>query len=186
LPRLEAIAEKFLNPSKSVEIPESTYKKNMFWAYENLRSGQYDISDLKLVCRGDENGVEVPCHAIFLLSCSPFFRKSFEDHMEQQKVPEKIVVDDATSQQMETILRFIYTGDLLVHHEDLIDVWFLSSRFQVAGLKALCEAMILSKIFSFSISDVKKIKNIANIFPAVDALLVLVCEAVLNKKVQFL
>lgn len=63
LDRLAAICDTYLDKSKNVTVPESTWWKNMKWAFENLRVGKNSLSDFTIVVKDGEKTVDIPCHA---------------------------------------------------------------------------------------------------------------------------
>jgi len=46
----------------------------MKWCYENLREGDFSLSDLTLVCQHQKEIAEVKCHAVILTSACKYFQ----------------------------------------------------------------------------------------------------------------
>jgi len=158
LTRLDIIAETFLDKTKNVAVPESTWWKNMKWAFENLRKGDYNMSDLTLICKGDGKDVDVPCHAVILTSaCKYFHGMLLGDVDNEEKKTMKIVIDDATEKQMEAILKYVYTREFDVDVNDVVGVWILANKFLLEDLQVECESMIMKNINSENVNDIKKI-----------------------------
>ncbi|KAL0485674.1 kelch-like protein [Acrasis kona] len=161
--RLDIIAETFLDKTKNVAVPESTWWKNMRWAFENLRRGQYSMSDLTLICRGDGSDVEVPCHAVILTSaCKYFHGMLLGDVDNEEKKTMKIVIEDATEKQMEAILKYVYTREFDVEVNDVVGVWILANKFLLEDLQVECESMIMKNINTDNVVDIKKIAEMVN------------------------
>jgi hypothetical protein len=162
LNRLEIIAETYLDKTKNVAVPESTWWKNMKWAFENLRgkgdNKDYNMSDLTLVCKGDGHDVEVPCHAVILTSaCKYFHGMLLGDVDNEEKKTMRITIDDATEKQMEAILQYVYTREFNVDVNDVVGVWILANKFLLEDLQVECESMIMKNINTDNVKDIKKI-----------------------------
>lgn len=158
LKRLEVIAETYLDKTKNVAVPESTWWKNMKYAFEQLRSGETDLSDLTLVCKGDDKVVEVRCHAVILTSaCKYFHGMLLGDVDNEEKKTMRITIDDATEQQMLAILKYIYTREFDVDVNDVVGVWILAHKFLLEDLQVECESMIMKNINKENVGDIKKI-----------------------------
>ena len=158
LKRLEVIAETYLDKTKNVAVPESTWWKNMKYAFEQLRSGDTDLSDLTLVCKGDDKEVEVRCHAVILTSaCKYFHGMLLGDVDNEEKKTMRITIDDASEQQMLAILKYIYTREFDVDVNDVVGVWILAHKFLLEDLQVECESMIMKNINKENVSDIKKI-----------------------------
>jgi hypothetical protein len=158
LKRLEIIAETYLDKTKNVAVPESTWWKNMKYAFENLRSGDTDLSDLVLVCKEDNKEVEVRCHAVILTSaCKYFHGMLLGDVDNEEKRTMRIVIEDASEQQMLAILKYIYTREFDVDVNDVVGVWILAHKFLLEDLQVECESMIMKNITKDNVADIKKI-----------------------------
>lgn len=138
--RLEAICDQYLDSSKNVAVPESTWWKNMKWVFENLREGDFAMSDLTLICRGDGYDVPVPCHAIVLTAACKYFHGMLLGEVNnEEKKTMQIVVEEATEKQMLSILKYIYTREFDVDIGDVVGVWILANKFLLEDLQVECE-----------------------------------------------
>src|SRR5690606_12635721 len=147
LKRLETICETYLDRTKNVAVPDSTWGKNMKWAFENVRTGEYSMSDLTLICKGDGKDVAVPCHAVMLTSaCKYFHGMLLGDVDNEEKKTMKSVIEDATEKQMLAILKYIYTREFDVDINDVVGVWILSNKFLLEDLQVECESLIMKNI----------------------------------------
>lgn len=156
--RLNAICETYLDRQKNISVPDSTWWKNMKWAFENLRTGDNSMSDLTLVCKADGKEVIVPCHAIILTSACKYFHSILLGDIDnEEKKTMKIVIEDATEKQLNSILKFIYTREFDVDIKDVIGVWILSNKFLLEDLQVECESMIMKNITKDNVKDIKKI-----------------------------
>jgi len=158
LERLEIIAETYLDKTKNVAVPESTWWKNMKWAFENLRTGKWNLSDLTLICNEDDKTVEVPCHAVILTSACKYFHGMLLGDVEnEQKKTMRIEIEDATEKQMLAILKYIYTREFEVEVDDVVGVWILAHKFLLEDLQVECESMIMKNITKENVEEIKKI-----------------------------
>ncbi|KAL9645242.1 hypothetical protein ABK040_002442 [Willaertia magna] len=158
LDRLEIIAETYLDKTKNVAVPESTWWKNMKWAFENLRTGKWNLSDLTLVCKEEDKDVEVPCHAVILTSACKYFHGMLLGDVEnEQKKTMRIEIEDATEKQMLAILKYIYTREFEVEVDDVVGVWILAHKFLLEDLQVECESMIMKNITKENVEEIKKI-----------------------------
>jgi len=163
LKRLEIIAETYLDKTKNLAIPESTWWKNMKYAFENLRSGDSDMTDLTLVCRGDDTESLVKCHAVILTSaCKYFHGMLLGDVDNEEKRTMRIVIDDATEEQMLAILKYVYTREFDVDVNDVVGVWILAHKFLLEDLQVECESMIMKNINKENVGDIKKIAEMVS------------------------
>lgn len=158
LERLEIIAETYLDKTKNVAVPESTWWKNMKWAFENLRTGKWNLSDLTLVCKEEDKDVDVPCHAVILTSaCKYFHGMLLGDVDNEQKKTMRIEIEDATEKQMLAILKYIYTREFEVEVDDVVGVWIAAHKFLLEDLQVECESMIMKNITKDNVEEIKKI-----------------------------
>eukprot|EP01080_Neovahlkampfia_damariscottae_P002644 gene2644-3841_t len=159
LDRLAIICETYLDRTKNVAVPDSTWWKNMKWAFENLRTGDNAMSDLTLICKGsDGQDVQVPCHAVILTSACKYFHSMLLGEIDnEEKKTMKITVEEATEKQMLSILKYIYTREFEVDIKDVIGVWILSNKFLLEDLQVECESLIMKNINKDNVKDIRKI-----------------------------
>lgn len=161
LERLVAICDSHLDKTKNVTIPESSWWKNMKWAFENLRSGKNSLSDLTLICKGGEKPVEVMAHACIVCAASKyFFTMLLGDVPTEEAKTKKVTIDDATESQMLSILKYIYSKEFDVDVKDVVGVWILSNKFVLEDLQVECESMILKNLTKDTAKDIKKVAEL--------------------------
>lgn len=147
-----------MDNTKNIAVPESTWWKNLKWAFENLREGEYSLSDLTLICKGDGKDVHVPCHAVILTAaCKYFYGILLGERDNEEKKTMQIVIEDATEKQMLSILKYIYTREFDVDINDVVGVWILSNKFLLEDLQVECESMIVKNISKENVQDIMKI-----------------------------
>jgi predicted transcriptional regulator len=156
LKRLEQICGNYLD--KTIQITEKGNKflENLEWAYNNLRSGKYDLTDFQFVCK--DNKI-VRCHACVLVAASKYFDTLLASGSVQSEEKKKMeIVVEETEQQIQTVLRYIYTRQLVEFKmEDIVPIWILANKFMLEDLLLDCEAIILRNISKDNAADIKKI-----------------------------
>lgn len=158
LNRLELICETYLDSTRNVAIPDSKWWKNMKWAFEHLREGDFSLSDLTLICRGDGRDVAIPCHAVVVTAaCKYFYGMLLGDVNNDEKRTMRIVIDDATERQMMSILRYIYTREFDVDIADLISVWMLANKFLLEDLQVECESLVMKNASMENVDDIRRL-----------------------------
>jgi hypothetical protein len=130
----------------------------MEWAFENLRTDKWSLSDLTLVCKGDGKEVEVPCHAVVLTNaCKYFHGMLLGDVDNEQKRTMRIALEDVTERQMLAILKYIYTRKFDVDIDDVIGVWIHAHKFLLEDLQVECESLIMKNIKKENVDAIKQI-----------------------------
>jgi len=143
---------------EDVEIPDSTWSENMMWVFENMRSGKYDSSDFKIVCRKSEDDlaeVKVPCHAVILSSFSKYFKSALQgdvDTDEKKYMEGKI---DATESQVLSVLKFVYTKQIDEEKDDIVGAWIIGCKYVIEDLIEECEDIICENLNEQNFKDMK-------------------------------
>ncbi|KAJ8667654.1 hypothetical protein QAD02_009317 [Eretmocerus hayati] len=108
-----------------------------FDALDCFESILYDLkhSDVTLVAKGGE---KVPAHKNFLLARSPVFKASFKSHKSDSQMIE-IQIEDMDVGVLKEMLRFIYTGKVNRYDDFLDKLLNAADRYQLEGLRTLCE-----------------------------------------------
>jgi hypothetical protein len=159
--RLVAICDSHLDKTKNVTIPESTWWKNMKWAFENLRDGEKSLSDLTLVCAGGDKPVDVTCHACIVCAASKyFFTLLLGEVPTEEAKTKKVTLEDATESQILSILKYIYSKEFDVDVNDVVGVWILSNKFVLDDLQVECESLIMKNLNKESAADIKKVAEL--------------------------
>jgi len=165
--RLEQIANRYLEKNKTLQVEASQWWDNMTWAYNNLRSGNYDLTDLTLICKSeDENETteeKVKCHALILTSYCKYFYNILLGKVESKaKKTMTITIEDATKRQMEGILRFIYTREFDIHLDDVVSVWILANKFLLEDLQIECESTVMKNVRDDNVEDILNIAKMVD------------------------
>jgi hypothetical protein len=161
LDRLVAICDSHLDKTKNITIPESLWWKNMKWAFENLRTGKTSVADLTLICKGGDKPVDVMAHACIVCAASKyFFTMLLGDVPTEEAKTKKVVIDDATESQMNSILKYIYSKEFDVDVKDVVGVWILANKFVLEDLQVECESMILKNLNKDNAKDIKKVAEL--------------------------
>jgi hypothetical protein len=162
LDRLAAICDTYLDKTKNVTVPESTWWKNMKWAFENLRTGKTSLSDLTIVVKeGGDKTVDVPCHACVLCAASDYFFKILlGEAVTEERKTMRVAVDDASEQNILTILKYIYCKEFDVTEKDVASVWVLSNKFNLEDLQVECESLIMKHLTKDNAKDFKQVAEV--------------------------
>lgn len=156
--RLVQICDLFLKDDDSVQLDPSEWTKNWQWAWENLRSGAYDLSDITVICKSEDKVDRVPCHVEMLTAGSKYFHALLLNEVDSpEKKQKEIVVEDVTGAQMETLLKFIYYNLLPTDPNEIPTIWFLANRFGLTGMEQELEKLVLEKIDQTNAKDIKVI-----------------------------
>jgi hypothetical protein len=149
-----------------------------------------------LVCKEDNKEVEVRCHAVVLTSaCKYFHGMLLGDVDNEEKRTMRIVIEDASEQQMLPILKYIYTREFDVDVDDVIGVWILAHKFLLEDLQVECESMIMKNITKDNVADIKRLlkwfnpEELSNFVliscPIIRALIFLYTQQVLSQKALY-
>ena len=158
LKRLVQICDLFLKDDDTVQLDPSEWVKNWQWAWENLRSAPYDLSDITVVCKSEDKVDRVPCHVEMLTAGSKYFHALLLNEVESpEKKSREIVVEDVTGAQMETLLKFIYYNAMPSDPNEIPTIWFLANKFGLTGMEAELEKLVLDKIDQTNAKDIKTI-----------------------------
>ena len=78
----------------------------------------------------------------------------------EEKLKNEIKIDDSTPDAIKTMLKYIYTGQVTGNIGDILaDVLQLSDKYDLPGLKKICEKTLLDDLV---------VKNAINTFILVD------------------
>jgi len=104
--------------------------------YDFARAGEF--CDLRL----NTKTREFFAHKVVLAACSPFFLKAFSNGALNEGVIEMSDIDDET---IETILKFIYSGEGTVTDQTIWNVLEASYMYEVQGVIDLCVELVLMR-----------------------------------------
>ena len=97
------------------------------------------LSDIEIVCTGEDMKKSFKCHKLVLSLGSQYFRTMFSGHFCESKGT--VEVPDITSATMANLLQYLYTGKIDKRKIDL-DLLSTSNKYQVEDLQAVCELEI--------------------------------------------
>ena len=101
------------------------------------------LSDIEIICTGEETKRSFRCHKLVLSLGSQYFRTMFSGSFSESKG--KVEVPDISSATMAKLLQYLYTGDIDRNKIDL-DLFSTSNKYQVEDLQAVCELEISTKL----------------------------------------
>jgi hypothetical protein len=161
LDRLEKICDSYLEPEKEISIPKSTFLENVKWIFENLREDPYDLSDIIFVCN---DGKQVKGHSLILCAASRFFRSSLLSEGEEDEKKKKVLeYKGVSSEQMEIILRYLYTNEFNISSKnDVLPIWLVAEKAHLNELLEICEKMIIENLNETNVDDILKVAESIN------------------------
>ena len=86
------------------------------------------IADVTLVTEDEK---QVRAHKVALSSSSPYFRNIFEKNPQANPI---IILSGIQHSDLMAILKYLYTGEVDLHHEDLENFLNAGNKFKVKGL----------------------------------------------------
>ena len=92
-----------------------------------------DFSDVTLVCQGDK---QIPAHKFILAASSKFFRAMLTRNLHPKPL---IYLKGVEQQELELMVRFIYTGECEVSQSDLASFLDTGNYLEINGLNELQE-----------------------------------------------
>ncbi|KAL9988064.1 hypothetical protein ACROYT_G002462 [Oculina patagonica] len=116
------------------------------------------LSDVKFVVQASQNGerdnkrskMEIPAHKFLLSICSPVFFAMFCGEMAETK--EHIDLPDCEYEGMLELLRYIYTDEVSLNGNNVMQVLYLAEKYMIPCLSSECteylgENLDLSNVF---------------------------------------
>ena len=125
------------------------FESNICQAFKSLRI-EGELCDVTLACEDDH---EMEAHRVILASCSPFFAKIFKKYKDKPL----LYLKGVSSQQLQSLLNFMYLGQVSVAQDDLASFLSAAEDLQVTGLTHRNAAQTKNK-------DRKRIESNANVF----------------------
>ena len=112
---------------------------SQFWKdAKNLCQEMFEdtnFTDVTLVCG---EGKQFKAHKVILSSCSSLFRNILINNSHPNPL---VYFHDIKDEQMEILVKFIYTGETSVVQEDLDALLEVAEKLQIKGLASLNEKM---------------------------------------------
>jgi hypothetical protein len=185
IPRLVKVCDIYLqdiggNGTQS-EIPPNDWWINMEWAYEN-RSGVYDMTDMTILCEGD--GAVIRAHSCVLNRMSAYFvliSRWGDAKCKTERTPEglryMVNIPDVTREQMECVVKYIYTKKFEVDSNTAIAVYALADKFLLGELKDECSKYIAKHVTEQDVDDVMEIAQCFRDNSVINA-----CAAIIKRK----
>lgn len=131
--RPDALVKLLLAQMGEVSDPEQQYslRWNDFHAsilssFRHLRDEE-DFVDVTLAC----DGCSFTAHKVVLSACSPYFRRLLKANPCQHPI---VILRDVKEKDMESLLRFMYNGEVHIGQEQLSDFLKTAQMLQVRGL----------------------------------------------------
>ena len=106
---------------------------------ELLNSG--DLGDVTLTCDGND----IACHRFVLAENSPVFKAMFTTEMTETDEG-RVNISDVTFTTLQKVVRFLYTGEINVSGEDLVEILQFSDMYQIDPLRKICGDVMLQNI----------------------------------------
>ncbi|KAK0041913.1 kelch repeat and BTB domain-containing protein 3, partial [Biomphalaria pfeifferi] len=103
------------------------------------RKGKFE--DFEVIVEGER----IKCHSFLLASCSEFFRNLLDSNM-KEKQDMKVNLPNVTSKTFKLILNSLYTGELLLTNDNVLDVWAAVHQLQIDFLVQHCEDFIVVNV----------------------------------------
>jgi len=106
----------------------SDFEKNISRAFSELKEDE-DFFDVTLACDGNQ----LQAHKVILSACSPFFRSILKRNMHPHPL---LYLKGIKYEEIQSILNFIYHGEVNVAQADLSSFLAVAEDLQVKGLSA--------------------------------------------------
>jgi len=100
-----------------------------------------EFSDVVVKC----GGTNFECHKVFLAACSPVFKAMLTSNM-QEKINNKIEIDDIKPEVMTELLEFIYTGRSSNLDQFSVDLLIAADKYGIDSMKKLCEDILINSL----------------------------------------
>jgi len=109
------------------------FAENVSGAFKELRS-ESDFFDVTLACT-DSGSRTLQAHKVILSACSNFFKSTFRQQTNANKHPNPyIYLRGVTYNDLNSILDFIYNGEVNVAQEELNSFLAVAEELQIKGL----------------------------------------------------
>ena len=113
--------------SEKLCLKWNDFQDNVKTAFQRLRADKY-FTDVTLVC---EDGKQFESHKVIMVSSSPFF----QNLLTRNPHPHPLVyMRGMKSDDLDSILDFLYTGEANVYQENLDSFLFIAEELQLKGL----------------------------------------------------
>ena len=89
--------------------------------------------------------LEIPCHWIILSAASEYFHGMYRSGMKESRT-NVVPVTGIDSATLKTIIKYIYTAEIVITQENVQNLIQASDLFQFEGLKSKCESFMQERI----------------------------------------
>ena len=116
-----------MGSSEKLCLQWNDFKENIKFAFKELRTDK-ELTDVTLACA---DGKHIEVHKTVLVSSSPFFMEILKIHKHAHPL---IYMRGLKSEDLMTVMDFLYHGEANVQEEDLDQFLALAEEFQLKGL----------------------------------------------------
>ncbi|KAK9879488.1 hypothetical protein WA026_006558 [Henosepilachna vigintioctopunctata] len=114
------------SPEQQYSLRWNDFHSSILSSFRHLRDEE-DFVDVTLAC----DGCSFTAHKVVLSACSPYFRKLLKANPCQHPI---VILRDVQQKDMESLLRFMYNGEVHIGQEQLTDFLKTAQMLQVRGL----------------------------------------------------
>ena len=88
---------------------------------------------------------EIACHRVVLASCSEYFRRAF-CFSRQEEARQRISLPAVTLHSLKAIVKFAYTGRVVITLENVADILQAAAYLLVQGVRLACETFLCKRM----------------------------------------
>ncbi|CAG9771287.1 unnamed protein product [Ceutorhynchus assimilis] len=114
------------SPEQQYSLRWNDFHSSILSSFRHLRDEE-DFVDVTLAC----DGCSFTAHKVVLSACSPYFRRLLKANPCTHPI---VILRDVQHKDMESLLRFMYNGEVHVGQEHLTDFLKTAQMLQVRGL----------------------------------------------------
>ncbi|KAF2905772.1 hypothetical protein ILUMI_00402 [Ignelater luminosus] len=114
------------SPEQQYSLRWNDFHASILSSFRHLRDEE-DFVDVTLAC----DGCSFTAHKVVLSACSPYFRRLLKANPCQHPI---VILRDVQQKDMESLLRFMYNGEVHIGQEQLTDFLKTAQMLQVRGL----------------------------------------------------
>ncbi|XP_044743050.1 protein abrupt [Chrysoperla carnea] len=113
-------------PEQQYSLRWNDFHASILSSFRHLRDEE-DFVDVTLAC----DGCSFTAHKVVLSACSPYFRRLLKANPCQHPI---VILRDVQQKDMESLLRFMYNGEVHIGQDQLADFLKTAQMLQVRGL----------------------------------------------------
>jgi len=113
-------------------------------------------SDFAFIVEGES----IPVHKSILAERCGYFQIMFSSGMKEQN-GKNVDLEDTSKSILKEILSYIYTENLDINDENVIDIWILAHRWRIFQLKQLCEDFVHENL---DVSNICSLYQLADMY----------------------